>query len=394
MPLLSIKLIKMLHEASVLLLLLAALLLLLALFSFHPADSGWNGVSLPIANNLTGLAGSWLADFIFSLAGVAAWLFVVALVYLAVQLFYRPWRQANWSPFIPSIRSLGFVLLVIGTTAIAAGHSFAPQLPYGAGGILGESLAILVKPLLGDLGASLFFVGCFLLGLSLVTGWSWLTIMDEIGYFIVEQSQRFASFLGGDSLTDMSETPDFEPYLAEQPYASQGVNRFQDANRFQDLAAAKKIKEQELKEQKLREQELREQERLEANERLLATKRRLEENARFEAARRFEENKRLEDKRRFEEDKRRQALERYEANQAFEQFKAMEKKAADERLYAAALTFVFESRRASAFALQRHFELDYESATGLIERMERSGLVSSLQPNGQRRLLSSLSSNN
>ena len=300
---LSIKLIKVLHEASVLVLLLAALLLLLALFSFHPSDSGWNGVSLPITNNLTGLAGSWLADFLFSLAGVAAWLFVAALIYLAVQLFYRPWRQANWNPFIPSIRSLGFVLLFIATTAIAAGHSFAPQLPYGAGGILGESLAILAKPLLGDLGANLFFIGCFLAGLSLVTGWSWLAVIDEIGYFIVEQLQRVAKFFGGFSLADSPDMP------VPSPMKSSFVSDSDSENK-----------------------------------------------------------------------------------PALKPSFALEKKLAQDRLYAAALTFVFESHRASVSALQRHFELDYDTAAGLIERMEKKGLISSLQPNGQRRLLSSLSS--
>lgn len=305
---LSIKLIKLLHEASVLLLLLAALLLLLALFSFHPADSGWNGVSLPIANNLTGLAGSWLADFIFSLTGVAAWLLVVALVYLAVQLFYRPWRKANWNPFIPSIRSLGFVLLMIATTAIASGHSFATQLPYGAGGILGESLAILAKPLLGDLGANLFFVGSFLVGLSLVTGWSWLTVMDEVGNFLIQQLQTVQQFFAAAVAT--AQTP---PCL--------------DAKHVENSSVV-------------------------------------------------------------------------ESSSVVENGSVIEnsiypvKKLVDDKLYAAALTFIFESRRASAFALQRHFELDYDTAAGLIKRMEEKGIVSPPQPNGQRRLLSSLSSNN
>lgn len=292
-----VKLIKVLHEVSVLLLLLAALLLLLALFSFHPSDSGWNGVSLPIANNLTGLAGSWLADFLFSLAGVAAWLFVVALIYLAIQLFYRPWQQANWNPFTPSIRCLGFVLLMIGITALASGHSFASKLPYGAGGILGESLAALVRPLLSPLGVALFFFSHVLLGLSLISGWSWFIVMDEIGYFLVKQSKII---LDGVAF-NLSSSPE------KMPLKSNVTNN----NPLTDNP-------------------------LPVN---------------------FINNKQTED-----------------------------------QLYAAALAFILESRRASVSALQRHFELDYDTAAGLIDRMEEKGLISSVQPNGQRQLLSFLSS--
>lgn len=302
MPQLFIKLIKMLHEVSVLLLLLAALLLLLALFSFHPADSGWNGVSLPIANNLMGLAGSWLADFIFSLTGMAAWLFVVALVYFAVQLFYSPWQKANWNPFIPSIRCLGFLLLMIGTTALASGHSFAPELPYGAGGILGESLATLVKPLLSPLGVALFFFSHIILGLSLFTGWSWLKIMDEIGYFLMQQAKKITDYWAHFSLSNSpdnsSEVMPLEPNLTDTIELTDNYSPID-----------------------------------------------------------FISNKQTED-----------------------------------QLYAAALAFIFESRRASASALQRHFELDYDTAAGLIDRMEKKGLISPPQPNGQRQLLSFLSS--
>lgn len=295
---LSIKLIKMLHEASVLLLLLTALLLLLALFSFHPADLGWNGVSLPIANNLMGLAGSWLADFIFSLTGMAAWLFVVALVYFAVQLFYSPWQKANWNPFIPSIRCLGFVLLMVGTTALSSGHSFAPELPYGAGGILGESLAALVRPLFSPLGVALFFFGHVLLGLSLISGWSWLTIMDEVGYFLIQQSKKITDYWLHFSL---SNPPEITPVESSLTNTTELTDNYSPVD--------------------------------------------------------FISNKQTED-----------------------------------QLYAAALAFIFESRRASASALQRHFELDYDTAAGLIDRMEKKGLISPLQPNGQRQLLSFLSS--
>lgn len=75
-------------------------------------------------------------------------------------------------------------------------------------------------------------------------------------------------------------------------------------------------------------------------------------------------------------------------------FAINDKKATQDKLYAAALDFVLDSRRASVFALQRHFELDYDLAVCLIERMERAGFISSLQADGQRRLLTTFSYTN
>ncbi|NLW04876.1 MAG: hypothetical protein GX029_06595 [Pseudomonadaceae bacterium] len=296
----NINLTKILHEAGILLLLSLSLLLLLALFSFNPADSGWNGVTLQVTNNLTGVAGSWLADFLFSLTGVAAWLLVLALAYLATQLFFRPWRQSNWNPFTPSVRCLGFILLMIGLSAVAAGHSFAPHLPYGAGGILGESLATLVKPLLGSWGASLFFIGSFLIGLSLATGWSWLVTMDEIGHFLIEQTE---------GLVELNQASEIN--TREIKASDVGINKI---NTYE-------IKVNEIKTSEVKNHQV-----------------------------------------------------------------------TQDKLYAAALEFVLESRRASVFALQRRFELDYDSAAYLIDRMEQAGLISPLQSNGQRRLLTAFAS--
>ena len=174
-------------------LLLIALMLLLALFSFNPNDPGWNGATQEIPTNLMGLSGSWLADLLFSLTGVAAWLFPLALVHLSIQLFRRPWEKEGWDPYIPSLRFFGFVLLLIGVAATAAGHSLAAHLPYGAGGILGESLANLANPILGQLGASLIFISGVVAGLSLITGWSWLVVMDEIGYFLLNLGKKITT---------------------------------------------------------------------------------------------------------------------------------------------------------------------------------------------------------
>lgn len=190
---LAAKLRKASHEVGIFLLLLVALMLALALFSFNPQDPGWNAAQQQAPSNLMGLTGSWLASLLFSITGWAAWLLPLALVHLCIQLLRRPWEKPAWDPFIPTLRFLGLVLLVIGSATLASHSQLASKLPYAAGGILGQSMANLADPLLGSLGSSLVFIACLLAGISLITGWSWLFIMDETGHLLWQLGTKFIS---------------------------------------------------------------------------------------------------------------------------------------------------------------------------------------------------------
>jgi S-DNA-T family DNA segregation ATPase FtsK/SpoIIIE len=56
-------------------------------------------------------------------------------------------------------------------------------------------------------------------------------------------------------------------------------------------------------------------------------------------------------------------------------------------LYDQAVTIVLKTRRASISLVQRHLRIGYNRAARLIEQMERSGLVSAMQTNGNRDVL-------
>jgi len=56
-------------------------------------------------------------------------------------------------------------------------------------------------------------------------------------------------------------------------------------------------------------------------------------------------------------------------------------------LYDQAVAIVLKSRRASISAVQRHLRIGYNRAARLIEEMERAGLVSPMQSNGNREVL-------
>ncbi len=56
-------------------------------------------------------------------------------------------------------------------------------------------------------------------------------------------------------------------------------------------------------------------------------------------------------------------------------------------LYDQAVEIVLKSRRASISLVQRHLRIGYNRAARLIEQMERAGMVSTMQPNGNREIL-------
>ena len=117
--------------------------LLLAIGTYSVGDPGWsstgNGAGI---SNSAGSAGAWIADVLLSLFGYVAYLFPVLLGYRAWALV-----RDRQSPFVfdwllVSIRSVGFVLVVLaGTGLLAIKGSATTLLPFGIGGMLGETLA-------------------------------------------------------------------------------------------------------------------------------------------------------------------------------------------------------------------------------------------------------------
>nr|WP_231566392.1 DNA translocase FtsK 4TM domain-containing protein [Halomonas xinjiangensis] len=173
------------REGVIILLLAACVFLLLALFSYQPGDPGWShsGPETRVANWM-GPIGAWLADVLYSLFGASA-------LWLPGMLGFAAWRLVRsrqveyvWDATTLAVRSGGLVLLLLSTTTLGAVHFYHPQseLPYAAGGILGEGLALSLMPLVGPHGTTLLALVAFLCGFPLFSGLSWLTVMDELGH--------------------------------------------------------------------------------------------------------------------------------------------------------------------------------------------------------------------
>lgn len=168
-------------EAVLIAITLMAAYLLLALLSYHPADPGWSQTSWQgEVKNLAGSAGAWLADITMFTFGAFSYLVPPLTVLLGWSLFWRPSRLLEVDYLTLSVRIIGFVLTVLGMSAIAS-MNFNDLQNFSAGGLVGDVIASAVVPLFGGVGANLMLLCFVATGITLFTGWSWLTIVERIG---------------------------------------------------------------------------------------------------------------------------------------------------------------------------------------------------------------------
>ena len=168
-------------EAVLIAITLMAAYLLLALLTYHPADPGWSQTSWQgEVKNLAGSAGAWLADITMFTFGAFSYLVPPLVVVLGWSLFWRPSRLLEVDYLTLSVRIIGFVLTVLGMSAIAS-MNFNDLQNFSAGGLVGDVIASAVVPLFGGVGANLMLLCFVATGITLFTGWSWLTIVERIG---------------------------------------------------------------------------------------------------------------------------------------------------------------------------------------------------------------------
>ncbi|WP_111533457.1 DNA translocase FtsK [Pseudomonas sp. 2848] len=159
------------------------LYLWMALVTYDTADPGFSHTSnAEQVQNAAGRAGAYFADILFMVLGYFAYIFPLLLAIKTWQIFrerHQPWQ---WSGWLFSWRLIGLVFLVLSGAALAHIHFHpAANIPFSAGGALGESLGDLARNLLNVQGSTLMFIALFLFGLTVFTDLSWFKVMDLTG---------------------------------------------------------------------------------------------------------------------------------------------------------------------------------------------------------------------
>jgi S-DNA-T family DNA segregation ATPase FtsK/SpoIIIE len=180
----SLYLTRALREAALWTLICVALYLIISLASYSPQDPGWSYVGPETrVENAGGRVGAWFADILLYLFGYFAYLFPVMVGWSAMLAFRRRPLELSDNVHILALRWVGFVLTMAAGSALASLYlaHLGPQLPVGTGGVLGHFLSGLLVTGFKPTGSSLFLLAMFLSGFTLLTGLSWLTVMDRIG---------------------------------------------------------------------------------------------------------------------------------------------------------------------------------------------------------------------
>lgn len=163
-----------LREMIRLLLVAAAIFLAMTLVTHSPNDI--HATAGQSVANAGGLIGAWCAYAIFAFFGSFSYLLPVLILYGILISYLERKALPERSTAIIVLRCIGVIMTFAagsGLTSIFF-YSLGESLPYGPGGVLGNSIYHYLLPLLSHAGSIILLIAAFLIGLTLFSGVSWL----------------------------------------------------------------------------------------------------------------------------------------------------------------------------------------------------------------------------
>jgi S-DNA-T family DNA segregation ATPase FtsK/SpoIIIE len=178
------KIAALLRESWWLLLVGAALYLVLILATYSKSDPGWSHqVSGGQVVNAGGKAGAWIADVALYVFGLSAWWWVLLLIGGVVWGYRRIEAVTESDRRSLAVACIGFFILITASSAFESLrlYSLKAQLPQLPGGVLGELVSHMMARGFGFTGSTLILLILWGVGLSLLTGLSWVVIIEKLG---------------------------------------------------------------------------------------------------------------------------------------------------------------------------------------------------------------------
>ncbi len=159
-----------------------ALFFILSLATHNTGDPSWTftGSHEKVVNS-GGLVGAWLSDLLLYLFGHLAYLIPLIIGYIG-WLMYQDRDAETLDYFHIATRFVGLILIF----TFGCGLAWFRLRGMEAGGILGNVVGSGLVSTFGASGATLMMLSLFLTGITLLTGLSWLWLMDTTGYYTLE----------------------------------------------------------------------------------------------------------------------------------------------------------------------------------------------------------------
>jgi S-DNA-T family DNA segregation ATPase FtsK/SpoIIIE len=162
-----------------------AFFILLALVSFHPADPSWSQAGLQSdVHNWVGPIGAWFADILFFSFGSFAYCLPFCAAFLGWFLFQQTKSILEIDYLTIGLRIIGAILLLLGATGLLS-MNIDDVYTYSAGGLVGDVLSTGLVPYFSKIGTTLLLLCFFCTGFTLLSGVSWLTIVDKLGALVI-----------------------------------------------------------------------------------------------------------------------------------------------------------------------------------------------------------------
>ncbi|HDZ1305012.1 TPA: DNA translocase FtsK [Klebsiella pneumoniae] len=225
---------RRLLEAMLILCSLFAIWLMAALLSFNPSHPSWSQTAWhePI-HNLGGAPGAWLADTLFFIFGVMAYTIPVIIIGGC----WFAWRHQENDEYIDyfavSLRLIGALALILTSCGLAAIN--ADDIWYFAsGGVIGSLLSTTLQPLLHSSGGTIALLCIWAAGLTLFTGWSWVSIAEKLGGGILS----VLTFASNRTRRDDTWVDEGEYEDEEEEYDDEEAARPQESRRARILRGA------------------------------------------------------------------------------------------------------------------------------------------------------------
>jgi S-DNA-T family DNA segregation ATPase FtsK/SpoIIIE len=197
--------IQRLKESVLILAVLLSVFFSVALLTFSPADPSWSQTAWGgELHNAGGYIGAWIADTLFFTFGSLAYPLPLVITLLAWGGLRARDEDESFDFMLWGTRLLGFVVVLL-TSCGLADINFDDLWYFSSGGVVGDVLSSLALPTFNILGSTLIFLFLWGAGFTLLTGISWLTIVEWLGDQAIAFAQKGVSlFRRGERETILS----------------------------------------------------------------------------------------------------------------------------------------------------------------------------------------------
>lgn len=219
---LAIQMRHRLQEGVFLFLVACSVFLFISLLTYHSRDPGWSstGIGHHVAN-LGGRVGAWLADVFLMLFGVIAYLFPFMIILSGWISLHNEGnvleKSKDWI-----FKLIGWLIFILSSCSLISFYIRTTKLPAGAGGVIGDLLKHGLALLFNQTGSVLLLSATLLGGITLVTGLSWLGVIDYLGEYVFKKWHSLLSFLASKK-KDISIAAKTEPRMEKLKLVSETI---------------------------------------------------------------------------------------------------------------------------------------------------------------------------